>query len=270
MNGRDFIAAASEPATVRSLVRDVRALGIEHGGVVLVHSSLSRLGYVCGGASAVVGALVEVVGRSGTIVMPTHSTDLSDPTSWSRPPVPDAWWPTIRAEMPPYDPVLTPTRKMGAVVECFRRLPGVERSAHPSVSFAAIGPRAEQLLRPHRPEYGLGEQSPLARLYDLDAQVLLLGVDHANNTSLHLAEYRAEHRSKDWTTHHSPMMVDGERAWVAYGDLEGEDHDFAEAGEAFARSGAETTGRVGAGTGRSMRVRDLVDFGADWLTKHRR
>lgn len=270
MDGRDFIAAASEPATVTSLVRDVLALGIEPGGVVLVHSSLSRLGYICGGSAAVVGALVKTVGPSGTIVMPTHSTDLSDPASWSRPAVPDAWWPSIRAEMPPYDPVITPTRQMGAVVECFRHLPGVKRSAHPSVSFAAIGPRAEQVLRSHRPEYGLGEQSPLARLYDLDGQVLLLGVDHANNTSLHLAEYRADHRSKDWTTHHSPMMVDGQRVWVAYADLEGEDHDFAEVGEAFTRSGAETSGRVGAGIGRSMRVRDLVDFATAWFTMHRR
>lgn len=270
MDGRDFIDATDEPATTRSLRDDIRALGVDDGALVLVHTSLSRLGYVCGGAQAVVDAVMDAVGVRGTIVMPTHSTGLSDPASWSRPPVPQAWWPTIRAEMPPYDPARTPTRQMGAVVECFRHGDGVERSAHPSVSFAALGPRAEEVLHPHRPEYGLGEQSPLARLYDLDGQVLLLGVDHANNTSLHLAEYRGEHESKTWTTHYSPMTLDGERAWVAYGDLEGEDHDFALVGEAFAATGAETTGPVGAGSGRAMRVRDVVDFGAAWLSAHRR
>ena len=56
-----------------------------------------------------------------------------------------AWWPTIRDEMPAYDPDLTPTREMGAIVECFRRAPGVRRSAHPAMSAAAVGPNARAL-----------------------------------------------------------------------------------------------------------------------------
>ena len=159
--------------------------------------------------------------------MPTHSGDLSDPATWSKPPVPEAWWDTIRSAMPAYDPALTPTRRMGAIVECFRRLPGTRRSAHPTISVAAHGPKATTIIDPHPLAYGLGEDSPLARLYELDADVVLLGVGHANNTSLHLAEYRADYPNKAWTaTHASPVLIDGHRSWTTYDDLEADDSDF--------------------------------------------
>ena len=87
----DAIAATSVPATVASLVRDLAALGVERGGVAIVHSSLSALGWVAGGPQSVVEALLEVVGPDGPIVMPTHSGQLSDPAAWSRPPVPESW-----------------------------------------------------------------------------------------------------------------------------------------------------------------------------------
>jgi aminoglycoside 3-N-acetyltransferase len=56
----------------------------------------------------------------------------------------------------------------------------------------------------------------LSRLYDLDGSVLLLGVDHDNNTSLHLAEYRADWPGKAYVTSGAAMLVDGERQWVSF------------------------------------------------------
>ena len=264
------IAESDRPATVDSLTKDLRTLGVRDGAVVMVHSSLSRLGYVAGGAHAVVLALLDTVGPDGTIVMPTHSGDLSDPAGWSKPPVPEAWWDTIRSAMPAFDPALTPTRRMGAIVECFRRLPGTRRSAHPTISVAAHGPQATTIIDPHPLAYGLGEDSPLARLYELDADVVLLGVGHANNTSLHLAEYRADYPNKAWTTTHaSPVLIDGHRSWTTYDDLEADDSDFVPLGESFASTGKEHSGTVGAGVGRIMRQRDVVDYAVDWMERHR-
>jgi aminoglycoside 3-N-acetyltransferase len=81
---------------------------------------------------------------------------------------------------------------MGAIAECFRSWPGSLRSNHPTSSFTALGPNADRITGDHGDEYeGLGERSPLGRLYELDAQILLLGVGHDRNTSLHLAEARA-------------------------------------------------------------------------------
>ena len=271
MTEADAIAAADRPATRSTIAADLAALGVEPGMTLMVHSSLSRLGFVAGGAHAVVLALLDAVGPDGTVMMPTLSGHLSDPAAWMNPPVPESWWEAIRAETPPYDPDLTPTRDMGAIVECFRHLPGVRRSAHPTASMAAIGPRAAELLEPHDLAYPLGEASPLARLYDLDGHVLLLGVTHANNTSLHLAEYRSPPPSgPPWVRRGAPVMRGGEATWVTYDDLEDDDGDFHELGEAFATTGLERRGAIGAGVGRCMRSRDIVDFGVEWLRQHRR
>jgi aminoglycoside 3-N-acetyltransferase len=264
----DVIARAG-PFTRSTLVEDLRKLELRGGETVLVHSSLSRLGYVVGGAHTVVLALFDAVGPSGTLVMPTHSGNLSDPARWSRPPVPEPWWQTIRDESPAYNPLLTPTRNMGAIVECFRHVPGVLRSNHPTGSFAAVGPHRDLIVGDHPLDYAFGETSPLARLYKLDASVLLLGVGHGNNTSLHLAEYRAAYRSKAWVTKASPVLVDGERQWVNWSDLDPDDRDFVELGEEFGRSGQERQGPVGAGIARLMKQQVVVDFAAMWFGEHR-
>ncbi len=267
MTEADAIASASKPATVTSLVDELRALGLDDGMTVMVHSSLSRLGFVLGGAQTVVAALHETVGPGGTIMMPTHSGALSDPSKWQNPPVPETWWQTIRDEMPAFDPALTPTRSMGVVVECFRCLPGVCRSNHPTVSAAAIGPNTTALLNDHDLEDRLGATSPQGKLYDLNGHILLLGVDHGNNTSLHLSEARSGLPAT--VTDAAPILIDGERRWVEFKHLDDNDEDFATIGEAFAATGNERQGPIGAGVGRLMRSRDIVDFGTEWMLANR-
>lgn len=269
MTERDVITMVDRPSTSSSLVAELRTLGLDAGTNVMVHSSLSRLGYVAGGAHAVVNALLEVLGPAGTLMMPTHSTNLSDPGSWSNPPIPAAWVDQVREAMPAYDPAVTPTRSMGAIVECFRHVPGVSRSAHPALSASAVGPHAPLLLDGHQLDHGLGESSPQARLYDLDGMILLMGVSHANNTSLHLAEYRAASADAPEVTQYSPMLVDSERTWVAYQSLDDDVSDFETVGEAFGESGAERSGPIGGGTARLMSARNLVDFATEWFRVNR-
>jgi aminoglycoside 3-N-acetyltransferase len=255
--------------TRRTVAADLARLGVPEGGTVLVHSSLSALGYVVGGAQTVVLALLDCLGSAGTLVMPAHSAEYSDPSGWSNPPVAPAWWPVIRDEMPAFDPVLTPTRGMGAIVECFRHVPGVQRSDHPQVSFVAHGPGATGVVQGHELTNGMGERSPLARVYDLDGFVLLLGVGHGNNTSLHLAEHRAPRSLKRWITQSAAVSVEGERRWTSWSDLEGDTDDFEAVGRAFGATGGQVDGVVGSGRAFLMRQRLIVDFAAAWFSEHR-
>ena len=258
------------PGSYASLVDDLRALGIEPGSTLLVHSSLSALGWISGGPVAVVLALQTVLGPTGTLMMPTHSGDLSDPAAWRNPPVPSTWWQIIRDTMPAYDPHLTPTRKMGAVVECFRRQPGALRSSHPQHSFAARGPQAAALVGNHPLNDGLGEESPLGTLYRLDGWVLLLGIGHGNNTSLHLAESLARWPGKQRAWTGAPVLVDGERRWVRFEELDYDDDDFPLIGSDFARdTGREKSGPVGCGTALLFRQRELVDYAVTWMERNR-
>lgn len=267
MSEADAIEKVDDPVTVASLVADLRDLGVEAGDVLLVHSSLSALGWVSGGAPAVVDALMEAVTESGTLVLPTHSGHYSDPADWSAPPVPDHWVEQIRETMPAYRPDVTPTR-VGAIPECFRNYPGAVRSDHPTVSFAAWGADAESVVADHALAHRLGEDSPLATVYDLDGDVLMLGTGHDTNTSYHLAENRADY-PKETEQAGAPVLVDGERVWAEFETIEEDTDDFLDLGADLERDVGLTEGEVGAATAKLASQRALVDYAVEWFEAHR-
>jgi aminoglycoside 3-N-acetyltransferase len=259
------------PATVDSLAADLSSLGISPGMILLVHSSLSSLGWVSGGPVAVILALEQVLGQKGTLVMPTHSGDLSDPAKWKKPPVPQNWWVMIRESMPAFDPDVTPCRGVGVVPECFRKQKGVLRSSHPQDSFSARGPLAETITKGHGLDFGFGEKSPLARLYEHGAWVLILGTDFLCNSSLHLCEYRASYPGKRVIKCGSPMFMRGRREWMVYDDLELSNEDFGSIGKAFIKeSGLARRGHVAVAEAILIPQKALVDFGVEWIEKSRR
>lgn len=156
--------ADSDRLTKDDIVDDLRALGVGPGMTLMVHSSLSALGHVEGGAATVVEALLEALGPEGTLAMPAMSGGV-------------------------FDPEKSPSN-VGAITETFRTWPGVQRSFHPSHSACAIGPRATFLLEDTLDHpTAIGAESPWGRLARLaEAHVLLLGVDQDRNTLLHHPE----------------------------------------------------------------------------------
>ncbi len=264
---RGVTELAEQPRTRASLAADLRALGVRSGSVLIVHSSMKSLGWVAGGTVAVAQALLDVLGPGGTLVVPTHTPDNSDPAGWQHPPVPESWWPIIRSEMPAFDPALTPSRWMGQFPETVRTWPGAMRSDHPHVSFAALGAAAREVTASHRLDEMLGEQSPLARIYERDGDVLLLGVDHSSNTSLHLAEYRQNRAPR--SRNGAAAMVDGARTWVEWEDVDVDEGDFGVLGEHLDSDGLVTLGLVGSAQSRLMRQRAAVDFAVGWMNTHR-
>jgi len=255
--------------TRRELAEALTALGVQRGDTLLVHSSLKALGWVPGGALAVVQALFDAVGGSGTLVVPTQTGENSDPAGWSRPPVPPAWWPVIRAESPGFDPERTPSTGMGAIPEQVRTWPGARRSAHPQTSFAALGRHAEDVVAVHDLDSQCGERSPLAALERLGAHVLLLGAGFGSCTSFHLAEYRVEGSPR--TTHGAAVLrADGGREWVTFEDLELAEDDFQSIGAHLVSTGAVSTGTVGEAESYLFDLTRGVETARAWMSKHRR
>ena len=264
MAGSNEIPTADGPVTREGLVADLKRLGIAPGGVLLVHMSLSRVGWVVGGARSVIEALLETLGNDGTLVMPAFSDDLYDPSVWHNSSLPESWYDTIRAQMPAFDPARTPSRGMGQVAELFRCWPGVRRSDHPTDSLAACGRFAADITASQPLSFGLGDAGPMGRIYDLEGSVLLIGVGHEINSSLHLAEARAPNGRR--TKRKVLVMRDGERMWQMNPDVADDRGTlFPRIGHDFEDTGAVRFGKVGHTEGRLMPQRALVDFATTWL-----
>ncbi|MFD2444575.1 aminoglycoside N(3)-acetyltransferase [Bacillus sp. CGMCC 1.16607] len=263
MSEINTIEKIQSPNTRSSLHADFKQLGLEDGMVVIVHSSLSAFGWVCGGPVTVVQALMDIIGAEGTIIMPTQTADNSDPAGWGNPPVPEEWWPVIREEMPAFDPNVTPTRGMGKIVEVFRTFPGVKRSSHPMYSFAAWGKHADYILSEQPLESGFGPRSPLGKIYELDGFILLLGVNHDSNTSLHLAEHAVPNREK--VKKGAAYNFEGKRLWKTYEEIVYDSDVFEELGKEFEEVHPIKSLSIGIAACKLMKQRTIVDFAKEWL-----
>lgn len=235
-----------------------------------MHCSVGSIGYVVGGPQAILDGLFAAVGGMGTVTMPAQTGDWSDPAGWVAPPVPESWWETIRSNTPAFDPYRTPPQRIGALADALLLRRETLRSNHPRLSHMANGPHAPLVVDAHALNEGFGEQSPLARLYELDAKVVLIGVGHSSNTSLHLAETRASWPSRTQVEQGARMMVNGESRWVTYTETDHQTDDFDAVGAAFEATGAVMAAPLGSATVRVMRQRSLVDFATVWFSANRR
>ncbi|MFP4590356.1 MAG: aminoglycoside N(3)-acetyltransferase [Halobacteriales archaeon] len=269
MSEEEAIDRVDRPLTRGRLTAALRDLGVSPGETLIVHSAMSALGWVCVDATTVVDALRAAVTDRGTLVVPTHTGQYTDPAAWRSPPIPSEWVETVIEQRPPFRPGVTPARGVGAVPECLRTYPGAHRSRHPTVSFAAWGRDAEAVVADHPYDGGLGAGSPLEAVSERGGRVLLLGVGHDVNTSLHLAEHRATYPGKTTSTARVPVVEAGEERVVELTELDVDTGDFPEVGSAFEAAHGSTVGTVGAARATLLDQPALVDFATDWFEGHR-
>lgn len=268
MAERHVIESTIQPVTRSQMGHQLGMCGLKVGQTAIVHVAMSKLGWVVGGAQVVIQALLDAIGPTGTLLIPTQSWKNLDPASGVHP-TPEHWWQTIRKHWPAYDPLTTPTNTMGVVAELFRTWPGAIRTQHPVRSFAALGPNARELTASQALEEPFGENSPVGALYRLDGHILLIGVDHSSNTSLHLAEHRATYSPKSRIQEGSAVMSNGVRQWITYSSPELRGDDFAQIGDEYQAAQGMPQHRVGAATVRFMRQRPLVDWAVQWMEANR-
>lgn len=224
-------SGASDTAVV---IRQLSELGVEAGDILIVHTAFSKLGLVDGRPRGLVEALRSVLGEHGTLVMPSMSDD----------------------DEVPFDATATPCIGMGIVADTFWRMPGVLRSDNPH-AFAAIGPRAAEIVAAHPLDVPHGLDSPVGRVYEMDGQVLLLGVGHDANTTVHLAENMAGARYL--RPKHLTVLRDGRPERLEYRELDHCCQGFSLLDDWLDASGKQRRGRVGSGEARLMRSRDVVE-----------
>jgi aminoglycoside 3-N-acetyltransferase len=264
-------ATTTRPAITRErLVANLRALGVRPGQTLLVHASLSRIGWVEGGAPTVVAALREVLGEDGTLVAGTGTPENSVTSRAFRAEISGftkAQNDEFRRGMPAFDRHNTPT-SVGAVAEAVRTAPGAVRSAHPQSSFSAVGPQARFLMAGHQLDCHFGQKSPLAKLYDADAAVLLLGVGYEVCTAFHLAEYRYT-KQPPRRTYYCVVMSKDKRRWRMYRDVVLDDSEFDVIGKTLEDEKAVPSRTVGGADSRLISLRNAVDFANNWMREHR-
>ena len=223
-----------EPLSVEAVAAQLRALGVQPGQTLQVHTSFSKAGPIEGGPLGLIEALRAAIGPGGTLVMPSMSDD----------------------DDHPFDPLTTPCIGMGVVADAFRRLPGVLRSDSPH-AFAAIGPHAERITAPHpiAPPHGL--DSPVGRVRELGGHVLLLGVGHDADTTVHLAEYMAgvRYRRRKYVT----VMRDRSPTRIDYEEIDHCCERFALVDGWLDERNLQRRGRVGHAEARLAPARDVVD-----------
>jgi aminoglycoside 3-N-acetyltransferase len=244
-----------------TLQKQLQTLGIKPGDNLIVHSSLSSMGWISGGPQAVVEALIETVTKAGTIVMPAQSADNSDPSYWMAPPVPEEWHQSIREQSPAYDPHLTPLREMGKIAECFHRHPETIRSPHPAHSFMAWGAHAAEWMSEQPLEDSFGKGSPLGKMMKADVKIFLIGTDFDSCTALHYAEFAQVIRKT--SPQGAAMLINGERVWKEYNCLDMDSDRFPEIARDY--KGDIHEGTLGLAKTLIVEMRPLVEFGIQWL-----
>lgn len=257
------------PVTVKMLNEDFQKLGLRKGMALLVHASLSSLGWVCGDSQAVVTALQETLTAQGTLLMPTYTGRNSDPAQWRYPPVPPEWIEIIREHMPAYHPQLSPTRFMGEIVETFRSQREILRSSHPRASFAAWGEKADFLTANHPLDFPFGENSPLTRAYDVGAHILLLGVSYNVMNSWYLSAFRSKWGARHVEECRAVAQENGKRVWKTYLDHQRKHDDFEQIGREFEATGKVKQGLTGHAQSKLMSLVEAVDFATAWMDAHR-
>ena len=219
----------------------LRVLGVEKGGVLLVHTSFRAVRPVEGGPLGLIEALRDAFGPDGTLAMP----------SWGS------------SDEEPFDPMTTPAAPdLGVVADTFWQLPGVRRSNH-VFAFAAIGPQAATITADQLPLPPHSRESPVGRVHELDGQVLLLGVGHDANTTLHLAELLAGVPYR--VPKHCTVLKDGRPVRIDYGENDHCCARFALADDWLRAQVLQSEGRVGHARARLARARDIVRVAAEHL-----
>ena len=265
MSEKKVIDSSISPVSSEDIFRDLHRLGVVKGDRLMLHVSLKSMGWVIGAEVALLNAILDLIGPQGTLVMPAQTGNLGDPAEWENPPVPSAWVSKIKATMPAFDPLKTPTYHMGKVAELFRTWPKVVRSSHPHASFCGRGPDAKKIMQTHEFDSAFGQRSPLHEMLKHPFKILLIGVDYDVCTALHYAE--ALQPAPEMERKMMTIIDQKERKIIEVMDVAYSTRTFKKIGHAFEAEHPVKKGLIGHGNARLIPMATLIEFATEWLKK---
>ncbi len=207
-----------------------------------MHTAFSKVAPIEGGPQGLIDALKGALGPEGTLVMPSMSDDDDRPFQVGK----------------------TPALGMGVVADTFWREGGVLRSDSPH-AFAASGPRAAEITAPHPVDVPHGLDSPIGRVFEMNGQVLLLGVGHDADTTIHLAENlaRARYRQPKYVM----TLKAGQVTRVDYEEIDHCCQKFSLLDQWLESQSAQRRGIVGYAEARLARSRQIVNTAVQHLAQ---
>lgn len=256
------------------LAADLRRLGVVPGGITMVHTRMSAIGWVVGGSETVMRALLDVLGPEGTLMAYA---------SWEEHVYRAAEWPqehrdAYLAEPPAFDPATAEAvREHGRIPERVRTWPGAARSSHPEAGVVAVGARARWLTDAHPQDDAYGEHSPFARLVEAGGQVLALGAPLETITLLHHAEaiarspgkrrvsFRVRVAEPDGAAERTFTDIDTSAGALPYEQLGLDEDPFAAIAQAALAAGIGVRGQVGQAESHLFCAAELTAFAVSWI-----
>lgn len=265
MSEIDVISHTDEPISKEDLIRDFKALGLQQDDHVILHVSLSKIGWIIGAEVTLIKALQEVLSH-GTIVMATQTGQLSNPRRWENPPVPSTWHDKIIKHMPYYDQDLTPPYHLGRVAQLFYKMHNVYRSHHPSSSFSAWGHYAKPLTETHSISPAFGDGSPIEFMRKHQFKVLSIGTSYDTMTVLHYAETKKLQAKKITQMY---FVNDGKNQThiLEVEDIDYDTQDFLSIGEGFEQSHTFKRGKIGQATTTLIPVNELIESAIQYFNQ---
>lgn len=251
--------------TQKDFQEALQKVGLKKDDVILLHTAMSKFYFVPGGPEAIINAFENTI-EDGTLMIPSQIATNSDPAEWMYPPVRKDLIEKIKNNMPPYNPLTTPS-DIGVVAEYFRSRPEVKRSNHPSFPISIWGKDAIEIARSQPFDIPYGVNSPLDYLYQHGGKTVFLGTNYETCTILHYAESTI---GRPTETCYAPVRIDktGKTIWKSYQNVDLDSYDdFSDIGNAFEKKypGEWQQVKLNNGFIKVINIVPLVDFARQWF-----
>lgn len=236
-------------------------IGVFKGMILYVDANINNIPYTIGGIQTWISCLMEKVGFEGTIIMPSFTMQHLDPSTLKE--VSRDLYPRVRTSINPYDKKLSKVSEEGNFAEVFLKYESVYRSSHPVYSFAAWGKYAKMICEKHPLHFALSKQSPLGKIYELGAFVLLIGKTYSSCSALHLSRYMDKSALVKVNT--AAIQMRTKMQWKAMLEVDLSNAEYQVIGELLEKNGVVNTQDLRSGEVKLFSLREIIQLAGQYM-----